>query len=113
MENHDDIKHFDYGTGEKKLNIYIIGLISCVALTLISFWTVMSKQFNHWQTLSIIYLSACIQLIIQIICFLRLNTKTKQAQMNVMSIIFTLIILLTIIFGSLWIMWSLNYNMMN
>ena len=42
MEHHE-IDQPDYGTGHKKLSIYIAGLISCIILTLISFWAVMAK----------------------------------------------------------------------
>ena len=103
----------DYGTGQKKLGVYLIGVISCAILTLISFWVVMSSGLAKWQVFTIIYSSACIQFIVQLICFLRLNTQTEQGRMNVMSIVFTGVILTSIIIGSLWIMWNLNYNMMH
>jgi cytochrome o ubiquinol oxidase subunit IV len=102
----------DYGTGEKKLGIYIIGLICCVFLTLIAFGAVMTNLFSRWQVFTIIYAAAIIQFFVQVICFLRLNTKTEQGQINIMSIIFTFIILFSIVAGSLWIMWNVNYYMM-
>lgn len=109
MENH----HPDFGTGQKKLSIYIFGVISCAVLTFIAFNVVMANHFSTLKILTTIYLAAIIQFFIQVICFLRLNTETPQAQINVMSILFTLVILITIVAGSLWIMWSLNYYMMN
>lgn len=102
----------DYGTGQKKLTIYIFGVIVCAILTLFAFWVVITGKFNGWE-FAIIYLLACIQFLVQVICFLRLNTQTKQGQINIMSFIFTGIILLSIVTGSLWIMWNLNYNMMH
>lgn len=111
--NHHDIHESDYGTGQKKLGIYIVGVISCAILTLIAFWSVMSGRFLKWEAFTIIYTAAIIQFFVQLICFLRLNTETEQGQMNVMSLIFTGVILVSIILGSLWIMWNLNYNMMS
>src|SRR5690348_18320245 len=108
MTGHD-IPESDYGTGQKKLGVYTAGLISCIILTLIAFWAVMAAPFAKHIIFATIYAAAIIQFVVQIMCFLRLNTQTKQGQINVMSIVFTLVILIVIIFGSLWIMWSLNY----
>ena len=110
--HHHKLSQPDYGTGKKKLGIYVFGLISCIILTLIAFGVVMTNQFTRGQVFTVIYSAACIQFLVQVICFLRLNTQTDQAKLNVMSILFTGIILLSIIVGSLWIMWNLNYYLM-
>lgn len=107
MQQHEP----DYGTSPKTLSIYTIGFISCALLTLLAFWTVLSQKFSPLETIIIIYIAACVQFIVQLVCFLRLNTKTVQGKNNVMSLIFTGIILITIVAGSLWIMYSLGYNM--
>lgn len=110
---HPVLSKTDYGAGQKKLSIYLVGFIICSILTLISFWIVMTNQHTKMVTFTIIYTSAVIQLFVQVICFLRLNTHTEQARINVMSLIFTFVILISIIIGSLWIMWNLNYFMMH
>src|SRR5438132_775382 len=102
----------DYGTGKKKLGIYVTGLIICSILTLIAFGAVMANTFPKWEVVIIIYSAACIQFLVQLFCFLRLNTQTEQGKINVMSILFTGVILIAIVIGSLWIMSNLNYNMM-
>ncbi|SRR5579883_986937 len=101
----------DYGTGQKKLGIYLLGLVSCSLLTLLSFWVVMSERLAKWEIFVIIYLSALVQFFVQLICFLRLNTQTEQGRNNVISFVFTAVILTSLFIGSLWIMWNLNYNM--
>ncbi len=103
----------DYGTGQKKLGLYIIGFISCTLLSLISFWSVMSQKFSKIEVFTIIFSSACIQFLVQVICFLRLSTQTEQGKTNIMTFLFTGVILISIIAGSLWIMWNLNYYMMH
>ncbi len=103
----------DYGTGQKKLSIYLIGLFSCTVLTLIAFGVVMAGSFTKAEMFITIFTAAIIQFLVQVICFLRLNTQTEQARMNMLSIIFTLVILVSVIGGSLWIMWSLNAYMMS
>ncbi len=110
--SHEEAHQPDYGTGQKKLSIYIAGIIVCAALTVISFWAVMSNSFTKSETFAIIYISACIQFLVQVICFLRLNTKTEPGRTNVISFVFTGVILLCIVIGSVWIMSNLSYNLM-
>lgn len=111
--HHQDISQPDYGTGQKKLSTYVMGVVICAVLTLIAFWVVIAMPFSRVITFSIIYAAAIIQFFIQVIYFLRLNTQTEQGQMNVMAFIFTGVILLSIVVGSLWIMWNLGYNMVH
>ena len=101
------------GTGGKKLNIYLFGMVLCVILTLISFFTVLYSKLSVSMILAIIFVSAILQFIVQVVCFLRLNAKDEQSRMNLMSFIFMLVILFVLISGSLWIMWSLRYYMMH
>lgn len=102
-----------YGTGKKKLSVYVTGVVLCVILTLISFMSIMYMTFSKRTLLSIIFISAFVQFIVQVIFFLRLNAKNEESRMNLMSFIFTLVILIVLIGGSLWILWSLNYRMMH
>ena len=110
---HDGQKEPDYGTGPKKPGMYWVGFISCSILTLLSFWAVMSQRFSKREVLALIFSSACIQFLVQVIFFLRLTTQTEQGRTNIMTLLFTGVILVSIILGSLWIMWNLNYYMMH
>jgi cytochrome o ubiquinol oxidase operon protein cyoD len=110
--DHTELSHHDFGTGEKKLTIYTAGMIACVLLTILSFWVVMSHQLTKRQIIFIIFASACIQFLVQVFCFLRLNTATPQGRLNVMILLFTFAVLFCIVLGSVWIMLNLHYNMM-
>jgi len=112
MEHHG-VSEPDYGTGQKKIGLYLVGFISCSVLTLFSFWSVMSQRFSKLEVLALIFSSACIQFLLQVIFFLRLNTQTPQGRTNIMTFLFTGVILTSIICGSLWIMWNLNYYMIH
>jgi len=102
----------DFGTGKKKLSLYLVGFVSCCLLTLLSFCVVLyPNNFSKLVILSIIFSSACVQFIVQVVCFLRLTTATQQGKTNIMTLLFTGVVLTSIIVGSLWIMWNLNYNM--
>jgi cytochrome o ubiquinol oxidase operon protein cyoD len=107
--DHHEVGQADYGTGQKKLGMYLTGVIACAVLTIIAFWAVMSGTMPKLQILAIIFSAACIQFFVQVICFLRLTTDTPQGKTNVMAFIFTGVILVCIVIGSLWIMWNLNY----
>lgn len=107
--SHHEVGQSDYGTGQKKLGMYLAGVISCIILTIIAFWAVMSERFSKWEILVIIFSAACVQFFVQVICFLRLTTATEQGKTNVMSFVFTGVILLCFVIGSLWIMNNLNY----
>ena len=102
----------DFGTGQKTLKIYLIGLVFCVALTLIAFYVAMNPSSSLPITIAVIYLAATAQFFIQVICFLRLNFKTRQGKINIAAFAYTGLILLCILAGSLWIMFNLHYNML-
>lgn len=110
---HHGVNESDYGTGQKKLGMYLVGFISCSILTLFSFWSVMSQRFSKLEVLAIIFSLAGIQFLVQVIFFLRMTTQTQQGRTNIMTFLFTGVILTSIICGSLWIMWNLNYYMMH
>jgi cytochrome o ubiquinol oxidase operon protein cyoD len=111
--DHHGMREPDYGTGSKKLGMYLVGFISCAILTLLSFWGVMSQRFSKLEILVLIFSSACIQFLVQVIFFLRLTSQTEQGRTNIMTFLFTGVVLTSIIIGSLWIMWNLNYYMMH
>ena len=104
----------DYGTGQKNLQVYVVGIVLCIILTLIPFYVIMHDTgMAHQSKFAIIMVSALLQFLVQVFCFLRLSGKTSQGRMNIMAFIFTIIVLIVVIGGSMWIMYHLNYNMMH
>lgn len=98
--------------GMKSFKTYIVGFILSLLLTLFSFALV------KWQALTPTSLCFCLmllgltQLLVQVICFLRLNAGA-EGRWNLVAFLFTILIVLVIVIGSLWIMFNLNYNMMH
>ncbi len=111
-EHHHAALQTTDGLGRKSLRIYFIGFILCLVLTFIAFAIVgkdsLSKEFLY-LCVSVL---AVLQLIVQVVCFLRLNAS-EGARWNLISFLFTILIIFVIVGGSLWIMWNLNYNMMH
>ncbi len=101
----------DYGAGRKKLGMYLLGTSLCTILTLVAFGLVIYPSFSTGTSFLLIYLAALSQFLVQVFCFLRLTTETEQGVNNILSFIFTIVILIAVIAGSCWIMWNLNYYM--
>lgn len=111
--SHHEHNSPDYGTAEKTLSIYVTGIVLCLVLTVIPFVAVMYDASYIIGVVPTIFVCAVVQFFVQVVCFLRLNYQTEQAKLNVLTFIFCLVLLLILVFGSLWIMINLNYNMMH
>ncbi|VFP80665.1 cytochrome o ubiquinol oxidase subunit IV [Candidatus Erwinia haradaeae] len=94
------------------LKTYLRGFILSIILTVIPFWVVITHTGSKNTVLSLAIICAIIQVFVHLICFLHLNRKSEEGW-NLIAILFAALIVLIIIIGSLWIMWNLNYNMMD
>ena len=98
--------------GHGSRNSYVIGFVASVVLTAIPFWLVMSDVLgNAAATSALVILCAVIQILVHTFCFLHVNTQAEGGW-TMLAYIFTAVILLITIAGSLWIMYHLNSNMM-
>lgn len=101
-------------SSEKKLTnlqAYIAGFVLSVVLTLLAFWVVTAKLYAPAFTVGIIVTLAVIQLFVQLIFFLHLGDETKP-RWRLTTLGFGIGVVFIVVFGSLWIMDHLNYNMM-
>ena len=99
----------EHGHGTRKT--YLIGFLLSVVLTAIPFWLVMTGSLDSQTTAIIIIAFAVIQIVVHTICFLHVNTRAEGGW-TLMAYVFTAVIVLIVIAGSLWIMYHLNTNMM-
>lgn len=91
---------------------YWIGFLLSVVLTAIPFGLVMSGVIADTRvTAGIIMAAAAIQIVVHMVFFLHMNTKS-EAGWTFMALIFTIIIVVIVIAGSLWVMYNMNVNMM-
>ncbi|KAA0078012.1 cytochrome o ubiquinol oxidase subunit IV [Tardiphaga sp. P9-11] len=108
---HDDHGHDD-GRDHGSMKSYLIGFFLSVVLTAIPFWLVMTNAIeNKNWTIAIIVAFAVVQIVVHMIYFLHMNT-TSDAGWTMMALIFTIIIVVIALSGSLWVMYHLNVNMM-
>ena len=103
----------DTGLGKKTPGIYSLGFFACLVLTLIPFYSVMYSTWHKSALIMLIMVTAVMQFFVQVYCFLRLNNTSKQGRMNTAALMFTFIILVVIVGGSMWIMANLDYFMMH
>ncbi|MFC3338361.1 cytochrome o ubiquinol oxidase subunit IV [Paracandidimonas soli] len=110
---HDDHHdHHDDGHGEITFRGYMTGFILAVILTVIPFWLVMGNVLeSSGQTALIILGLGAVQMIVHIVYFLHMNPRAEGGW-NMLALIFTIIVVLIALVGSLWVMYHLNTNMM-
>ena len=91
---------------------YLIGFGLSVVLTAIPFWLVMNKSISSSATMGIVLLAfAAVQIVVHIKYFLHMNGKSEGGW-NMLAMIFTIVIVVITLAGSLWVMYHLNHNMM-
>lgn len=112
MSHHNETTTNTYGMGKKTLKSYIFGLLLSLIFTFSSFGIVAHHSFPTTYIFIVLTVLAVSQLIAQVIFFLRMNVS-PEGRWNLMPFLFTIIIVAVLVGGSLWIMYNLNYNMMN
>ncbi|HEY0212919.1 MAG TPA: cytochrome o ubiquinol oxidase subunit IV [Paenirhodobacter sp.] len=90
----------------------MIGFAMAVVLTLVPFALVMSEvEMNRTLLIGIIMGLGGVQIIVHLVYFLHLNSKSEQGW-SVAATIFAVVILVIVLAGSLWVMHNMNVNMM-
>ena len=92
---------------------YITGFVLSVVLTAIPFWLVLGDVLSDTLRTSIVIMAlAAVQIVVHMVYFLHMNTKSEGGW-TVLALIFTVILVVIALTGSLWIMNHLDSNMMN
>ena len=90
---------------------YLIGFALSVVLTAIPFWLVMEGVLPKAATGFIIMGFAVAQIVVHMLYFLHMNAKSDDGW-TMVALVFTLILVVITLAGSLWVMHNLNVNMM-
>jgi len=113
-EAHDVHDHDPHVEDDLHISLkgYMTGFILSVILTAIPFWLVMGKVFDKPATTAIVILAfAAVQIVVHMIYFLHLNAHS-QGGWNMLALIFTIVLVVITLSGSLWVMFHMNSNMM-
>ncbi|WP_266159649.1 cytochrome o ubiquinol oxidase subunit IV [Dyella silvatica] len=109
---HGDGHGHDDGVSHSTLKGYMTGFVLAVILTAIPFWLVMSGGFAKPTTTALVVLAfAAVQIVVHMIYFLHMNTKSEGGW-NMLALIFTVVLVVITLSGSIWVMYHLNHNMM-
>ncbi|GIP39510.1 cytochrome o ubiquinol oxidase subunit IV [Paenibacillus sp. J31TS4] len=104
MANHDTGAHKSHGGSFKS---YLIGFLLSIVLTIIPLVVVLNDMMSRNATLIVILAMAVLQFLVQLFFFMHIRDEEKP-RYNLMTLILAVVILLTIVAGSIWIM---TYNM--
>ena len=107
---HDHDGHTSFVT-HYSMKDYAIGFLLSLVLTAIPFWLVMGNVLPPETTKYVIMGFAGVQFVVQMIYFLHMNSKSEGGW-NMMALILTVVLLVIVLAGSIWVMTHMNANMM-
>lgn len=111
-DNHHGHDHGHDAGPHISLRGYVIGFVLSVILTAIPFWLVMAKVFSSSVVTSIVLLAfAVVQIVVHMVYFLHMDRKSESGW-NMLALMFTALLVVIVLSGSLWVMYHLNTNMM-
>ena len=111
--HHDDDDDFlEDGVPHVSAKEYLTGFVLSIILTAIPFALVMGDVPIGKPLLIIALLVfAAVQVVVHMVYFLHMNAKSEGGW-NALALIFTVVLVVIVLTGSLWVMHHLNGNMM-
>jgi cytochrome o ubiquinol oxidase operon protein cyoD len=107
-DHHDD---HDDGAPHATVKGYLTGFVLSLILTAIPFWIVMGNVFDKSSTTAFVILAfAAVQIVVHMIYFLHMNAKSEHGW-TMLALIFTVVVVVITLSGSLWVMYHMNHNM--
>lgn len=108
-------EHGDFledGIPHVSMKEYVTGFVLSVVLTAIPFWLVMAKVLPTPTITTLVILAfAMVQVVVHMVYFLHMNPKSEGGW-NLFALIFTAVLLIIVLIGTLWVMHNMNTNMM-
>ena len=118
MSAHDDVSGHGHNDGHEQqvphstLRGYATGFALAVILTAIPFYLVMGKVFSNSGTAGLVVLGlAAVQIVVHMVYFLHMNTKVEGGW-SMLAMLFTAMVVVIMLSGSIWVMYNMNSNMM-
>ena len=111
---HDDAAPGDEhagGSGFSAIQVYLLGLLLAVGLTVASFWLAGSGLVWGPGIPAALLALAVAQIGVHLVFFLHITSGPENTN-NTLALAFGVMIVLLVVVGSVWIMAHLNHNMM-
>ena len=98
--------------GHGSFRSYMIGFVLSVILTVIPFYIVMGDALdNKLLAVGIIFTLGAAQMMVHIYYFLHVTSRAEEGWLA-MSLTFTVVLVVIVLVGSIWVMFHLEENMM-
>jgi cytochrome o ubiquinol oxidase operon protein cyoD len=98
--------------GHGSLKGYVTGFLLSVILTAIPFWLVIGDVIADSRVTAFVIMGfAMVQIVVHMVYFLHMNSRSEGGW-TMLALIFTLVIVVITLAGSLWVMYHMNTNMM-
>jgi cytochrome o ubiquinol oxidase operon protein cyoD len=97
-------------TAEGSLKTYLSGFVLSIVFTLTAYELVVQRKFSVDIIIAAIVGLALFQFLIQLLFFLHLGRERKP-RWKLFVLFFMIMVVLILVFGSIWIMNNLNYRM--
>ena len=110
MTNYKEMAAHEHEYGHGTLKSYIVGFILSILLTVVPYFIVVNHLFTNGIIIAAVVILAVLQLLVQLIFFLHLNTESKP-RWNLTAFVFSTLIVAILVAGTMWIMYHLDYNM--
>ncbi len=109
--HHHGEEELDHDTLHITVGGYVTGFVLAVVLTAIPFWLVMGKVFASSTVTTFVILGfAIVQIYVHMVFFLHMTSKAEGGW-TWLSLIFTIVLVVITLSGSLWVMYHLQTNM--
>ena len=112
MSNNQQLTAIDteYGASHGTMQSYVAGFILSILLTLVAYILISQHILSGTEAVVAAISLAVLQLLTQVVFFLHLSNKSR-ARWNLTAFAFTVLLVVILVAGSIWIMDNLNYNM--
>lgn len=99
------------GGSHGSFSSYATGFVLSVILTAIPFYLVMHPVLAPGATIATILALGVVQIFVHLVFFLHLSVRGEKGW-DVTAFLFTALITLVLIVGSVWIIWNMHHYMM-
>ena len=110
MSKHPDLVVAQHETDRGTLRTYVTGFVASIVLTIGAYLLVTHHTLTRRTLIASVVGLALAQFLVQLLFFLHLGREAKP-RWKLMVSLFMVMVVLILVFGSLWIMTSLNYRM--
>lgn len=98
-------------TGHGSLLSYTLGFIASLLLTVAAYFLVSERLFSDGVVLAAIVALALLQTLVQLVFFFHLG-REERPYWNALAFLFMVVVIIILLFGSLWIMFNLDDRVM-